>query len=55
MREINDRENYEIFEFVGRKRGFLVKGGDIDYERTAKMLLEEFRNGKIGRITLERP
>ena len=53
--EITDRENYEIFEIIGRKRGFLVKGGDIDYERTAKMLLEEFRNGKIGRITLERP
>ena len=45
----------EVYEAVGRRRGFLIKGGEIDYERTAVTVLDEFRNGKIGRITLERP
>ena len=44
----------ELFSFIGRKRGFLVSGGDIDDERTANMLLDEFRAAKIGRITLDR-
>ena len=46
--------NFEVMEKIGRARGFLVSGGEIDTERTAKMLLEEFRNGKMGRITLDR-
>ena len=46
---------YDLFELVGRKRGFLVSGGEINAQRTAEMLLEEFRSGKIGRISLERP
>ena len=40
---------------IGKKRGFLVSGGDINEERTCLMILEEFRNGKMGRITLELP
>ena len=44
----------ELFEIIGKKRGFLVSGGEIDYERTANMLLEEFRSAKIGKITLDR-
>lgn len=44
---------YEMLELVGRKRGMLQGGGSVDTERTAHMLLEEFRSGKIGRITLE--
>ena len=47
--------NYEIMEAVGRKRGFLISGGEINTERTALMLLDEFRGCKIGRISLERP
>lgn len=50
-----DRQNYEVFEAVGRKRGFLISGGEINYERTATMLLDEFRSSKIGKITLELP
>ena len=50
-----DKQNYEVFEAVGRKRGFLVSGGEINYERTATMLLDEFRSSKIGKITLELP
>lgn len=44
---------YEMLELVGRKRGMLQGGGSVDTERAAHMLLEEFRSGKIGRITLE--
>ncbi len=45
--------DYEIFEIIARKRGFIVRGGEISYERTAAVLLDEFRGGKIGRITLD--
>lgn len=48
-------KGYEIFEQIARKRGFLVGGGEIDEDRCASVLLEEFRSGKIGRITLETP
>lgn len=47
--------DYDVLNTVGRKRGFLVSGGEINTERTAIMLLEEYRNGKIGRISLETP
>ena len=47
--------NYEIFELVGRKRGFLISGGEVNTERTAITLLEEFRSAKIGNISLEAP
>ena len=47
--------DYEIFELVGKKRGFLISGGEINTERTASTLLEEFRSAKIGAISLEAP
>lgn len=50
-----DVEDWQLFELCGRKRGFLISGGEVNYERTANVLLDEFRAGKIGRITLERP
>ncbi|MBQ5636622.1 MAG: ribosome biogenesis GTPase YlqF, partial [Selenomonadales bacterium] len=46
---------YDLFELVGRKRGFLISGGEINHKRTADALLDEFRGGKIGRISLESP
>ena len=46
---------YRLLEAAGRKRGFLVSGGDVDTERMAKILLDEFRAGKLGRFTLELP
>ena len=46
---------YELLEQVGRKRGFLVSGGEVNTERMAHVLLDEFRAGKLGRVTLERP
>lgn len=53
--EIDGLDGYDLFELVGRKRGFLVSGGEVNHERTANMLLEEFRGAKIGRISLEKP
>ena len=47
--------DYEILELVGKKRGFLISGGEIDTERASNMLLDEFRGAKIGRISLEAP
>jgi ribosome biogenesis GTPase A len=52
--EIVDAQAWEIFEQIGQKRGFLVKGGQVDTDRTAKILLDEFRSGTIGKITLEK-
>ena len=43
----------EIMHMIGKKRGALISGGNIDEEKTAKIILEDFRSGKIGRITLE--
>ena len=51
-----DGENcFELLEAAGRKRGFLISGGEVDTERMAKILLDEFRGGKLGRFTLELP
>lgn len=46
---------WDMLDRAGRGRGFLVSGGEIDLERTSGILLDEFRNGKMGRITLELP
>ena len=51
--EITALSDYDLFEYIGRKRGFLISGGEIDTERCANMLLDEFRAAKIGRITLD--
>ncbi len=53
--ELREGEDHELLERIGRRRGFLIAGGEIDTERTAVMLLDEFRGGRIGRITLEEP
>jgi len=46
---------FDLLEKAARKRGFLVSGGDVDLERMAKILLDEFRGGLLGRISLEKP
>lgn len=48
-------ETIENLDNIARKRGCLISGGNIDYNRIAVILLDEFRGGKIGRISLERP
>ena len=45
---------YEIMQEIGRKRGCIISGGNIDDEKTAKIILDEFKNGKLGRITIEK-
>ena len=46
---------YRLLQSAGHKRGFLISGGEVDTERMAKILLDEFRGGKLGRFTLELP
>ena len=46
---------YDLLTEIGRKRGCLVSGGEVNTERAAAIVLDEFRGGKIGRISLERP
>ena len=48
-------QGWELLEMAARKRGMLVSGGEVDTERMSKVLLDEFRGGKLGRFTLERP
>ncbi len=53
--EPEDTTGYGLLQLAGRRRGFLLARGEIDTERMARILLEEFRSGKLGRITLELP
>lgn len=46
---------WQLLELCGRKRGFLISGGDVDTERMAKILLDEYRSGKLGSFTFESP
>lgn len=46
---------YELMKLIGRKRGALVSGGNTDDEKIARIILDDFRNCKIGKISLERP
>ena len=51
----DEMDNYDFLSLIGKKRGFCISGGEIDTERTANMLIDEFRAGKIGRISLDFP
>lgn len=48
-------DSWELLQAIGRKRGMLVSGGEVNTERAATTLLDEYRGGKLGRITLEQP
>jgi len=52
---VKELDSYDLLEEIGRKRGFLISGGEINLERTALTVLDEFRSEKIGRISLESP
>lgn len=52
---VPEDSGFALLEKAGRKRGFLVRGGEVDTERMARILLDEFRGGKLGRFTLELP
>ncbi len=51
--DLDGKQGWEILETIGRKRGMLVSGGEVNTERAAAAVLDEFRGAKIGRITLE--
>ena len=53
--DLDNTDSYELLRIIGKKRGMLVSGGEIDTERAAIMLLDEFRAAKLGRITVEMP
>lgn len=53
--DLDSIDSYELLNVIGKKRGMLISGGEINTERAAIMLLDEFRSGKLGRITLEMP
>lgn len=53
--DIENIDSYELLKMIGKKRGMLVSDGEIDTERAAIMLLDEFRSAKLGRITVEMP
>lgn len=53
--EQDENQNiYEIMQLIGKKRGAIISGGKIDDEKTSQIILDDFRNGKIGKITLEK-
>lgn len=51
--DFDDLEPYELLELIASKRGMLLRKGEYDTERAAVMLLDEFRDGKLGKITLD--
>ncbi len=53
--DLHEAMPWEILEEIGRERGMLVRGGEINTERAAIMLLDEYRGGKMGKLSFERP
>ena len=53
--DIHEVMPWEILEEIGRERGMLIKGGEVNTERAAVMLLDEYRGGKMGKISFEKP
>lgn len=52
--QLENQNIYEIMQLIGKKRGAIISGGNIDDEKTSKIILEDFRSGKLGKITLEK-
>ncbi|HOA34132.1 MAG TPA: 50S ribosome-binding GTPase, partial [Clostridiales bacterium] len=55
LEDTSGHSGFELLEMLGRKRGMLLSGNEVDTERAANTLLDEFRGGKLGRISLEVP
>ncbi len=49
-----ERDPYQVMLEIGRKRGCIINGGNIDEEKVSRLILDEFKNGKLGRITIEK-
>lgn len=54
LQELPD-DNYDLLQLIGRKRGCVISGGEIDTRKASILLLDDFRGGKLGKITLELP
>lgn len=50
-----DADGYELLQLAGKKRGYLISGGEVNTERMAKALMDDYRSGKLGKLTLESP
>lgn len=55
QQELEEIDDYGLLELVGRKRGMVISGGEIDTLRAAIMVIDEFRSGKLGHLSLEKP
>ena len=53
--DIHEVMPWEILEEIGRERGMLIRGGEVNTERASVMLLDEYRGGKMGKISFEKP
>lgn len=53
--EATEKEALQILEEIAKLRGCLIKGGELDYGKASRLLMDDFRSGKLGRITLEMP
>ena len=55
LESVDGMQPLDVMELIAKKRGMIMRGGEIDYERVAVMIMDEYRGGKLGRITLEMP
>jgi len=55
LSDTDGMQGFELVEYIGKKRGFVISGGEIDFLRASNILLDEFRSAKIGRISIETP
>ncbi len=55
LEPVNDKTGPELLEMAGRRRGCIISGGQIDFSRISAIVLDEFRGGRIGRMSLETP
>ncbi|OHX12784.1 ribosome biogenesis GTPase YlqF [Chromobacterium sphagni] len=53
--EVDGRQDWQVLEMIGKKRGAVLSGGRINMQKAAEIVLTDFRDGQVGRITLERP
>ena len=53
--ELKENKIYELMKLIGKKRGAIVSGGEVDDEKVSRIILDDFRNCKIGKISLEEP
>ena len=55
QQEQTENQNiYEVMQLIGRKRGAIISGGNVDDEKTSRIILDDFRTGKLGKISLEK-